>query len=1271
MQQAQAPPKSSINPPSHPIAGVILRMISASTDDILLAPKKSKLLFAVHLRQKRLLDRLGMILGHTFRRLLNLVTGGPFRLVLRRETDSFLLIGYKGAKPTTLQTVIAKNKQLAVLSTLDYRNWDTQVAVPLSKLKEVRLALQFASTDSVEVEISPEVACLQSIDVPCDFEIRYDWSLADACVKRNICSGAAYFGSGWFMNDSAYWQLAGITEEFDEWIKNEKFEGQKIIELLTSFIPEARKRGVPLTSALTYCTGPALNLSVEQVDDEKVVLLVKWVDDPASMTPIPSLPGSLLCGEVIRPGIAPEVLTPGASNRQQSLALTGEQIPHFIVQVWPSVQQYASGKCDELVRQHKIIERPGDLRLSITRVLKEGIGIVTATPFFVCGPISIPAAELTKGWNEDTRFIRMPGGWLSIMTVKSAGIERDSRTKDWTPLAPSTLSVSEILQHDSDRFADTWSAVEWPKLEFPKGPCAEDTAKLHLEFLRTWGIPGGVIGGIESYHRAFLSSFLALLADLPGGRVLVVASKRTLDLLGSDWQTVTTCRFDGLRKDPEFRSSLQGLVLATPKALETMPGLAAVPWTVLCIFELDALVKTGNSRLFETLVACRRVLTLGSFASREFLDRNAQKEAISQVFSFSSRRDAELVWRYGLRDPDDPVPTMPSAHRPSSSAAGLRVAEYAVGGAYAIPASPIPVRSASGNIPRSAVNIGVSIEISYPRGADHFVSEARRLVSNRVERAAFVPFMCYWPTYASMTEPQLQWYFYWRDRVRGSQYPDTDLSYIFLHVYELIHGIGARDQQDAYQQLYLLWTKYRQRFPKLDNYLPDWISDYVIVNKLPVDPLQPYLDALSSPNRKCADLLLTQHFGDQLAKVPPSLLNCFSDYQIDRSKFYIEGNAKLIHEKLPKAIDHVDQHLRDKSGKGILETFRPRTTINIQRDPFQSAVYAGPHVQVILGSAYPYSEHIPFREFITALIKHAENRLRQVRQYRARLRGFTLPVDIQAALDEILMGRQEAVAKDIAVPVKVTIDVSRVQELITESDSLREILLAGSEQQEAIPGQRISMRPSEVLPIQKIPRPPGTPKHLLTDLDPVWAVLTRLDLHEKRLLRQLLERQWEVSTEILQRDVPEILVESAIEHINELALKFVGDLLIASEADAKVTTEDYRDELEYLLLHYQQPGLEAEQTKAPSDLPPEWCEFRARLAKHQFEALKVITVGGERSELVRIATENATMPESLVEAINELALDAIGDMIIEPRSDPPLIEDEDMDMVRKLVLSVN
>jgi hypothetical protein len=1191
--------------------------------------------------------------GRIFGKLLVFISGKKYRLTLSRKAETICLTAFKGESPISLGLVISQVPQLAALGSR-YSSLKPQEIVPFQELTHIINLLCSISSPYLIVEISPSVLRLQPISSPLEFEIRFDYSTEEKCLTRRISHNAAYCGDGWFANEDAYWRLAEDVKPFERWIKVERYEGQKIVELLSSVIPEATKHQIPLTSSLSFIKDPALSISIADVTEMQVRMEIEWMVEPSSMLSIPSLPGYLLCQNMIRPGISPKDFGLDTLIQKPIITFTGEQIPEFIFNLWPQVASFSKGKCAELLQTHSILSQSGLIKVLVQRELSDGIGIIKAVPTFVADSLSIPAITISKLLGSSNRFIRISEGWLPTAIVKSAGIELNSRTKDWTPLAISTLSPSEILQHDLDRFADPSMKVECPEINIPSGSNIAETAGLHLEFLRIWGIPGGLVGEVNSLQPAFISMCQNLFSAAPSSRILLIGTKRTLDLLPSDLESVPVQRYYGLRNDPEFSSSISGLVLATPKGIETNPGLASVHWTVLSLLELDILVKTGNSRLFESLITLSRSLTIASFNSVEFMDRRAQREAINSVFRFASRRDADAIWKYCLRNPQQP-PEQPQSSM-ARAVEPIALPEFTVGEPHANSGIPIPTRSTSLPKPVHQIAINVQVRISAP--SDSFLQEARKFESTRNGICPFIPFMCYWPTYSSLTEPQKQWYFYWRDQVRNSHHPETSLSYIFLHIYELIHGVGAPNAQAAYEQLYAIWMAYRTVFPKLDSYLPDWIVDFSIMYKLQVPILKPYLDSISSGNRECADLLVSLHFNDELPKVPVNLLNCYSDYRFDRSKFYTAGNSDFVCENLSKVITHIDTYFKSKTSKGILNTFQPRGSIDIRRDPFRSAVYSGPAAQIQLGSVYPYSEHPPLREFMTAVTKHTENCLRQIRQFRTRLRGITLPDDIREIIDELLVGQPKP---ETSAPIKVSLDFSKVQDLIVESNSVRELLLTTVQETH----QMFTLPNNSELP--KIPRPIGTSDHLLTDLDPIWAVLTRLDANETKMLVFMLGEGWHADTNMLQHAMPETLVETAIEHINELSLKYAGDLLIAAESETKIIAEDYRDELEYLLLHYQpEPIDKPSQPLQITGIPPEWVELLKRMGKHHLAALRIILIGANRSELAKIAEENATMPESLVESINEIALDAIGDVIIAPGSDPPVIEDEDLEMVKRL-----
>ena len=95
----------------------------------------------------------------------------------------------------------------------------------------------------------------------------------------------------------------------------------------------------------------------------------------------------------------------------------------------------------------------------------------------------------------------------------------------------------------------------------------------------------------------------------------------------------------------------------------------------------------------------------------------------------------------------------------------------------------------------------------------------------------------YYPTYQSLTDEELRGYFTWRAKVRARQVEPAPLTFIFLHVYELINLIGVRDAEDAYDELLFIRRKYSSFGWNISYYLDRWLTDFVIYYGLSPDLL--------------------------------------------------------------------------------------------------------------------------------------------------------------------------------------------------------------------------------------------------------------------------------------------------------------------------------------------------------------------------------------------------------------------------------------------------
>lgn len=320
-----------------------------------------------------------------------------------------------------------------------------------------------------------------------------------------------------------------------------------------------------------------------------------------------------------------------------------------------------------------------------------------------------------------------------------------------------------------------------------------------------------------------------------------------------------------------------------------------------------------------------------------------------------------------------------------------------------------------------------------------FVQRARELVDHKEPTALFVPFKSYWPTYGHMTGAQSRWYFFWRDEVRQGRYPKTDLSYIFLHTYELINGVGWDVPQDGFRQLHLLWEAYRDSYKRLDQYLGGWIADFSFVHKLDVS-----LAEIVARSRGLAGDLAELELVRCLSSAPEQLsievLSVMSDYDISKSKFYT-GEGKAAAERyIPQVVALIDAYVARKHGSNLITMFPPGPPVMRERYLFRSAVYdISLYGYSVLVPVVRISKSPPLRSLITRLFRLTENKLRALMGYRGRLKDIKVDADMDELITRFLE-REFRKAKQEEKGPAVVIDPQKLEQLANDSEVVRSLL---------------------------------------------------------------------------------------------------------------------------------------------------------------------------------------------------------------------------------------
>jgi hypothetical protein len=172
-------------------------------------------------------------------------------------------------------------------------------------------------------------------------------------------------------------------------------------------------------------------------------------------------------------------------------------------------------------------------------------------------------------------------------------------------------------------------------------------------------------------------------------------------------------------------------------------------------------------------------------------------------------------------------------------------------------------------------------------------------------------FAQYFPTYQSMNDRQLRGYFSWRTKVRRGAIEETPLSFVFVYIYELINGIGARSPEEGFYALKNFWTAYKDIDPRINRYIKLWLKDYVVYNNLDNSLLEDLLDA----NFNSAVLTLLNYKSHDAGEVF-SALNSLSSYNLGNSRFFKKYPDDV--RNVTRAVFSALSEHYDKNCKGTL-----------------------------------------------------------------------------------------------------------------------------------------------------------------------------------------------------------------------------------------------------------------------------------------------------------------------------------------------------------------
>lgn len=445
---------------------------------------------------------------------------------------------------------------------------------------------------------------------------------------------------------------------------------------------------------------------------------------------------------------------------------------------------------------------------------------------------------------------------------------------------------------------------------------------------------------------------------------------------------------------------------------------------------------------------------------------------------------------------------------------------------------------------------------------ERFCQTAAHLFDHHGTKCDSVPFFSYMPQYDQMNRSQLAWYLYWRDRVRAGEYLDTDYSYIFLYLFEIINLPDKIPPEQGQLMLCRIWRRYRDDYPLLNRYLADWICDYSLIHHL-----QPPADELSGVLRSIAEQSSFKEFyacptGDDATQDARIYLLFCTNYDYHKSKLYLadKERAAALDRHIPRALSTVLGGLQDE--KFAFADTRMQTA-TMSRDTFIGALCSGEMKRRVEVDYCSFQRSHELRFLITDIIKYTENKLRAYFGVKSKLSIYALPDKIKTILDayfaEVLPTKRRVKEGEADRPAYEAFYDLPMSELSPEHAAEIERSSWDVTQQlvDAFDDDSANAQEAPAVSTESVREPVMSSPNSVVDIDeePIEDALP----HREFVLAAL------AADAEAQRDLARekgLLPDAMAEQINEASVDLLGDIILEQNDNGiYVVIEDYIDEV--------------------------------------------------------------------------------------------------------------
>lgn len=430
------------------------------------------------------------------------------------------------------------------------------------------------------------------------------------------------------------------------------------------------------------------------------------------------------------------------------------------------------------------------------------------------------------------------------------------------------------------------------------------------------------------------------------------------------------------------------------------------------------------------------------------------------------------------------------------------------------------------------------------------------------------------PVYNNLTIYQLRSYFSWRTLIRNKLYKQTEQSYVFLYIYELLNKIGVKNEIDGLNKIIDLWQNYRVFDNSFDKYLSNWVKDYYIINRINIDfnLIEEEFPIKNNDNLEDISEILIGNYENKL-----EFLDSISNYHILKSKIMEHKYSFLINLVIPEIFKNFDKYFSENNVSFVNITFGEfkKKYWNV----YENAIYFNNKLESDFvfkfknletyykkGNNY-YKETFELSQYskciVGYILKNIEITLRECLKFSKNLKVNISSLDelsSNAELYSVVTDKKfnmiiNNTIKKYLIEHKTEINniitKEKKEEIVIDANKFNEIRKSSSRiQEKLIVEEENYLEKEEQIEIEIINSSQDIFKNLIDNLNTV-----ELDFLKKIVNNEPRNNLIDYSKQ------NNILFEIMIENINKVALETIGDNLIEDNSDEIIIYAEYIDSL--------------------------------------------------------------------------------------------------------------